>query len=261
MVPDTAFVDRMERNSGAPTLIASVRRALRLLEAVADHPNGAPAKLLARETGMPLATTYHLLRTLLYDGYLRRLDEGQYVLGDRIDGLGRIGGYQTLISRVRPALTAIRDELRAASYLTLYTEGEIQVVDIADGPHMPRVDLWVGFNDAGHATAIGKCVLGQLPDDERADYVDRHPLVELTPNTATRPGELMRRIGASPPYVWDREEFALGTTCVAVPVAGPGFHGALGLSWPSRRVSEITGLDVLRAAAGRVSRTVALSRS
>lgn len=251
----------MERNSGAPTLISSVRRALRLLEAVADHPNGSPAKQLARETGMPLATTYHLLRTLLYDGYLRRLDEGLYVLGDRIDDLGRHGGHQTLISRVRPALTGVRDELRAAAYLSLYIDGEIQVVDIADGPNIPRVDLWVGFNDAGHATALGKCVLGQLSERERVEYVDRHPLVELTPNTATRAVELMRRITASQPYVWDREEFALGTTCVAVPVAGPGFSGALGLSWPSRRASEIAGLDSLRAAAGRVSRTVALSRT
>lgn len=250
----------MERNSGTPTLIASVRRALRLLEAVADHPNGAPAKQLARETGMPLATTYHLLRTLLYDGYLRRLDEGVYLLGDRVDGLGRLSN-QTLISRIRPALAAIRDELRAAAYLTLYSEGEIEVLDIVDGPHTPRVDLWVGFNDAGHATAIGKCVIGQLTTDERADYVDRHPLVGLTPNTATRAGELMRRISASPPYVWDREEFALGTTCVAVPVTGPGFHGSLGVSWPSRRTSEIADrIDMLASAAGRVSRTVAITR-
>lgn len=252
----------MEQNPGSPTLIASVRRALRLLEAVADHPNGAPAKLLARETRMPLATTYHLLRTLVYDGYLRRMDEGVYVLGDRIDGLGRPAGHQTLVARCRPALTGVRDDMRAAAYLALYTEGEIRIVDIADGPSAPRVDLWVGFHEAGHATAVGKCVLGRLSAAERADYVDRHPLVGLTPNTAVHPAELMRRICASPPYVWDEEEFALGTTCVAVPVSGPGFNGALGLSWPTRRTAEISPkVEKLRAAAARVSRTVAITRA
>jgi hypothetical protein len=30
---------------------------------VSAHENGAPAKQLARETGLPLATAYHLLRT------------------------------------------------------------------------------------------------------------------------------------------------------------------------------------------------------
>lgn len=252
----------MEQSPGSPTLIASVRRALRLLEAVADHPNGAPAKQLARETEMPLATTYHLLRTLVYDGYLRRLDEGVYLLGDRIDGLAGPGGNQTLIARCRPALTGVRDGMRAAAYLALYIDGEIRVVDIADGPGAPRVDLWVGFHEAGHATAIGKCVLGQLSADERAEYVDRHPLIDLTPNTAIRSAELMRRICATPPYVWDEEEFALGTTCVATPVSGPGFTGALGLSWPTRRTRELAGkVEMLRTAAGRVSRTVAVTRA
>ncbi|WP_435843528.1 hypothetical protein [Streptomyces hirsutus] len=37
--------------STGPTLIASVQRAFRLLEAVGAHETGAPAKQLAREAG------------------------------------------------------------------------------------------------------------------------------------------------------------------------------------------------------------------
>ncbi|MGW2013427.1 hypothetical protein [Streptomyces sp. NPDC001927] len=44
-----------------PTLIGSVRRALLLLEIV--------AKRVSRTAGLPLDTTYHLLRTLVHDGY------------------------------------------------------------------------------------------------------------------------------------------------------------------------------------------------
>src|SRR5256885_17118685 len=65
-----------------PTLIASVRRALHLMEAVAGHPSGAPAKRLARQVDLPLATVYHLLRTLAHQGYLIRTEDGMYVLGD-----------------------------------------------------------------------------------------------------------------------------------------------------------------------------------
>ncbi|MEV8154761.1 helix-turn-helix domain-containing protein, partial [Streptomyces fradiae] len=60
----------MASTTTAPTLIGSVQRALRLLEAVGAHADGAPAKQLARETGLPLATAYHLLRTLTHEGYL-----------------------------------------------------------------------------------------------------------------------------------------------------------------------------------------------
>jgi quercetin dioxygenase-like cupin family protein len=66
------------------TLIASVQRALHLMEAVCDHEHGAPVKVLAREAGLHLGTAYHLLRTLVYEGYLYRLADGSYVLSDRL---------------------------------------------------------------------------------------------------------------------------------------------------------------------------------
>src|ERR671928_240548 len=64
-----------------PTLIQSVQRALRLLEIVAEREERARAKEIARSAGLPLATTYHLLRTCAHEGWLQRLDDGSYVLG------------------------------------------------------------------------------------------------------------------------------------------------------------------------------------
>ena len=69
------------------TLIGSVQRAMRLLEAVADHTYGAPAKQLAREVGLALPTAYHLLRTLAHEGYLRR-ENGLFLLGEAAERLG-----------------------------------------------------------------------------------------------------------------------------------------------------------------------------
>ncbi|MFJ5884941.1 helix-turn-helix domain-containing protein [Kitasatospora cineracea] len=81
----------MSRLTEAPTLIASAQRALRLLEAAARHPSGATAKQLARDTGLALGTTYHLLRTLVHDRYLERR-EGRYRTGPAVSGLtGRPG--------------------------------------------------------------------------------------------------------------------------------------------------------------------------
>ena len=177
-----------------PTLITSVQRAFRLLEAVSAHQNGAPAKQLARETGLPLATAYHLLRTLVHDGYLRKLDDGGFVLGDKLQMMQSTGRGQALLSRVRPTLAALRDELTTAAYLTFYEEGEIRVAEIVDGPRAPRVDLWVGFEDAGHATALGKAVLRELDDESRKDYLSRHHLADLTPRTITSRPELLRRL-------------------------------------------------------------------
>ena len=45
---------------------------------VAPAPRNSPAP-----RGLPLATTYHLLRTCAHEGWLQRLDDGSYVLGHR----------------------------------------------------------------------------------------------------------------------------------------------------------------------------------
>lgn len=245
-----------------PTLITSVQRAFRLLEAVGTHECGAPAKQLARETELPLATAYHLLRTLTHDGYIRKLEDGGYVLGDRLDTLQSGGQAQALLNRVRPALAALRDDLSAAAYLTFYEDGEIRVVEIVDGPRAPRVDIWVGFEDAGHATALGKCVLRELDAEARDDYLSRHPLADLTPRTITGRAELCRRLAMTPApaVVTDMEEYTLGTFCVAVPVYSGETLGSLGVSLRADRISRLDEVrDRLLPAASRVTRGLSLT--
>ncbi|MGW2718832.1 IclR family transcriptional regulator [Streptomyces sp. NPDC001492] len=245
-----------------PTLITSVQRAFRLLEAVSAHENGAPAKQLARETGLPLATAYHLLRTLVHDGYLRKLGDGGFVLGDTLQTLQTTGRGQALLSRVRPALAALRDEFATAAYLTFYEDGEIRVAEIVDSARAPRVDLWVGFEDAGHATALGKSVLRELDDEARRDYLSRHHLADLTPRTITSRPELLRRLDTSPvaPAVTDLEEYSLGTVCVAVPVYSGDTLGSLGVSMPAERLSRLPEIRArLLPTADRVTRSLSLT--
>ncbi|MEE6140139.1 helix-turn-helix domain-containing protein [Mycobacterium sp. 050128] len=65
-------------------LVRSLQRGLRIINVVAES-GPLRAKPVARCVGLPLPTAYHLLRTLVHDGYLARLDDGSYVLGGRLD--------------------------------------------------------------------------------------------------------------------------------------------------------------------------------
>ncbi|TDD84041.1 IclR family transcriptional regulator [Actinomadura darangshiensis] len=245
-----------------PTLIASVQRALHLMEAVASHPNGAPAKQLAREAKLPLATTYHLLRTLAHEGYATRLPDGVWVLGERVETLHGRSRTQQLLARIRPTLIQLRDELGVASYFGMQVDDEIRLIDIADGPRAPRVDLWIGFEDAAHATAMGKCVLSQLDEERRRDYLSRHPLHDLTPHTITEPARLLRTIDSCGDLLLDREEYALGTGCAAVPVtdATGSVVGALAISCRPGKLPKIErSAHLMRATAERIQRTLTLT--
>jgi IclR family transcriptional regulator, acetate operon repressor len=243
--------------TAGPTLIGSVQRALHLLDAVCASERPATAKGLARMLGLPLPTVYHLLRTLVYEGYLRKLDDG-YVLGSHADGLRQGNPSQATVRRARPVLATLRDELHAAAYLSLYEDGEIVLVDVADGPAMRCADLWVGMRDAGHATAFGKCILSCLDKAGRDDYLSRHELADLTPRTVTDRRVLERTLSARPPVVVDREEYLLGTACVAAPVRAPGLLGAIAVSVPARGyASMVARADRLSRTASRVARALA----
>jgi IclR family acetate operon transcriptional repressor len=129
----------MATDEHSPTLIQSVQRALRLVEAVAATDGRAQAKELARTVSLSLSTTYHLLRTLVHEGYLRRLDDGSYVLGPAFTQVTSQNRMTAVMSRARPAMQTLRDELKNPVYLALYVDGEIAVVEIVDSPKVhPR---------------------------------------------------------------------------------------------------------------------------
>jgi DNA-binding IclR family transcriptional regulator len=238
-----------------PTLIQSVQRALRLIEVIAEHGGRAWAKEIARAAGLPLPTTYHLLRTCAHEGWLQRLEDGSYVLGHRIDVVRDHGTAARGVAHARPAMEWLRDEVGGAVYLARYVDGEIVVTEIVDSARAPRIDLWVGVHDAGHATALGKSILGQLPAADRADYLTRHPLHDLTPHTVVDRRRLT--LPGAGEIAVDDEEYALGVCCLAAAVTDGGGGGGVGALGVVSRRSDRADRTVLTAA-GRVSRALAL---
>ena len=241
-----------------PTLIQSVQRALRLLEVIAEHDGRARAKEIARAAGLPLPTTYHLLRTCAHEGWLQRLADGSYVLGHRIDIVRDHGTAARGVAHARPAMEWLRDALGGAVYLGRYVDGEIVVAEIVDGPRAPRIDLWVGVHDAAHATALGKSLLGQLAEAEREDYLARHPLHDLTPRTVVD----RRRLALPGPgeVAVDDGEYAVGVCCLAAAVPTTGGAAAVGVVSSPSELHRLSARRTLVTGASRVARALTLGQ-
>ncbi|OAH11797.1 IclR family transcriptional regulator [Streptomyces jeddahensis] len=244
----------------APTLIGSVQRAIRLLEAVAAHDHGAPAKQLARETGLALPTAYHLLRTLAHEGYLHR-EDGRFVLGDAIERLSSKGVQQKRRSSMGDALAHWRDSLGVPVYYAVYRDGEIDVLAVADSPATPAVPEWADFRETAHTHAIGQCLLSQLDDEARRDHLDRYPVQSLTPysvrdeRTFLRRLETMRRMQP----VTERQEYALGTVCAAIPLTFGTTAAAIAVSLPAHQEERLLPVARrLQSEIGRLSGTLGL---
>jgi DNA-binding IclR family transcriptional regulator len=157
------------------------------------------------------------------------------------------------VAHARPALEWLRDALGGAVYLARYVDGEVVVDEIVDSARAPRIELWVGIQDAAHATAVGKCILGQLPPDDREDYFLRHPLHELTPRTVVDRRRLL--LPGPADVAVDDGEYAVGVSCLAAAVSG---QGAVGVVTSRRGTAAAVTRQTVLAAAHRVSRALTL---
>ena len=236
------------------TLIASVQRAVQLVDMVANAPRPVPVKALAQVSGLSLGTTYNIVRTLIYEGYLAHEPDG-LVLGSRFPSLRLRDDEGVFLARVRNTLRRVTEELGATAYLSRFSDGEVHIVDIVDAVLSPRVELWVGINNSAHATALGKQILTELDTDGRLDYLSRHPLGQLTPHTISDRRTLLEQLEQHPDSAIDRQEYAIGFTCIAVPVRAPGVIASLAVSMPSDLKSVDTDGIVrrMKTAAGKLS--------
>ncbi|WP_314175463.1 IclR family transcriptional regulator [Streptomyces winkii] len=232
----------------------SVRYALRVLEAIAAHRDGVTEADISRETGLPPGHLAHLLAMLCREAYAERLPDGSYVVGESLVLLGSGGDRErALDERLQRTLADLRDTVGAAIYLSRYKDGELEVTGYADSPATPAVNEWVDFRSALHATAIGKCLLGQLDHNGRMDHLARHRTARLTSRTITDEKLLLNTLDRQPPTVpvLDLQEYAVGTVCAAVPVTAGSSVGSLALSLPVEHAHR------LRHAAETLSRKAA----
>lgn len=198
--------------------VQSVARALHVLEVVGRRP-GLPVKAIARHCGLNISTTYHLLRTLAYEGYVVRLADGTYVVGDAV--ARRFHDLAASLERPPDAAVVLRqlaDRIGLSAYLGLLKDQRVTVVEVAEGPGSPYLeDFEVGLDVSAHATALGKALLAGLSPRERRAFLRAHELRPFTANTRTDPDRLEDELGAVPAGtpVIEHSEFREGVACAA----------------------------------------------
>src|SRR5260370_42275161 len=86
------------RSLRTPTdIVQSVVRGLSILELVAGHEAPLKAQDVAAFSGLHVATTYHLLNTLVHAGYLRK-EDGAFALSSKVAEL-----YSQYDRQLRPS--------------------------------------------------------------------------------------------------------------------------------------------------------------
>lgn len=217
-------------------LTQSVQRALSILALFTDEQPAQRVSDVQRALGLGQSTASRLLGTLEALDYVwKDAATGQYRLGPEVIRLGGVALNDSELRRqALPELheASIRLGLGAnLATLRRYTSmngehgagGEswgVFYLAHFDGERAPRPYTLIGRRNALHATGIGKVLLANLPEDERARILATLPLPAYTPNTISDITSLraalagVRRCG----YATEEEELAFGRACIAAPV-------------------------------------------
>jgi IclR family acetate operon transcriptional repressor len=241
-----------------PYGVRAVQRALDVLDALAESPEGRTLAQLAEAARLPKSSLFRYLATLEARGYVERDGEhGRFRVGRR---LGHLHSRRLeLVARAaRPRLDALRDRFQETVNLGVLDGGRVTYLQIVESPQAMRFAAREGNRDPIHSTSLGKAIASQLSPEHVLRILESEGMPKLTLRTITDPEaflaelEEVRRRG----YASDNGENEEGGRCVAVPLALAGVRAAISLSAPAFRFS-LDQVEPVAAALIRSAQSVA----
>jgi DNA-binding IclR family transcriptional regulator len=228
----------------------SLKRGLRIIEAIATIGSSMTLAEIARKTVLPRSTTHHLLRALVEFGYLiQDGDTRTYTLAPKLFRLtGSTWTQEQLAEIAMPFLDDLSRRTGEGSSLAVLRDGVVTIIAKREPEGPVRVVQEVGATRPIHCTAVGKILAAWLPEQELRGIIRRTVFEQKTAKTITsttlflRELARIRTIGSA----MDNEEHIEGIRCIATPVrdysgnvsaslciVGPKHH------LPQRRLSDI----------------------
>lgn len=205
-------------------VLSTVQRGLRALEVIAAE-EGMPTKELARRLGLPPATVYHLVSTLVHEGYVWRMRDGGLILGDRLSGLlTQLEHRPNPFPELQPILEDLARTCGDVAVIGRLVGNQVIVTSAAAAPGSAHGDhIRAGARGPVHTMSLGKVLVAVLPPAAALGTIRNWAFDPLTEHTITAAHrfldelEIARRRG----YALDVEEGEAGLCCVAAPISTP----------------------------------------
>ena len=228
-------------NGGGGYYSRAVAKALEILEILSNAREPLSLGDLTAALKLTKASVFRLLFTLEQTGYIRKLDDGRYVVAHDIRRgmMDRLG--EMLLRVARPIIRDLSREFRETTGLAMLLVNHIEVIEVFESPQTVRMGNTVGRILQPHASSLGKCIAAWQPDSLREHLLRSYGVSQYTPNTITDENLLdrefrnIRNLG----YAEDRGETCLDGHCFGAPVSGPcGVFAAISISLPVSRLGD-----------------------
>ncbi|EFC80742.1 IclR family transcriptional regulator [Parafrankia sp. EUN1f] len=252
--------DVIESAVGGPQ--TAVDKALLLVRSLAGEEREIGVSELARRTRMTKSTAFRLLAILQRNEFVERVGS-DYRLSAHLSDLGSCvyGPTTALIhDKLLPYLVELYEHTHETVHLAVLHGDEVAYLNKIHGHRAARSPSKIGARLPAHCTGVGKAMLAF--DPAAAEIAARSAALPARTEYSISGADLLRaelaRVRESG-IAFDRQEAALGLSCVAVPILGLARQplAALSVAGPHQRFDPARYAPILRRVAYDASRAIA----
>ncbi len=238
-----------------------LERGVQILQAFRPHGGTLTLPVLVERTGLPKPTVHRLADTLVELGLLERRPVG-YRPGLGLFELGELAPAKVdLRETALPYMQDLYEATHQTVHLGIRDGVDVVYAEKIRGHDGVDVPSRVGGRLPLSSTGVGKALLAYAGPDV-VDAVLSRPLRKLTRHSVTDPSRLadelteIQRTGVA----FDREEAALGVSCIAAPVlVHDQALAALSLTLPAERADASGLVPAVRAVSLALGRALAVT--
>ncbi|CAN5408509.1 IclR family transcriptional regulator [soil metagenome] len=259
----TPLVSRADGDvsSRSASAVQVLDRTMRLLDALALHPDPVSLKSLAAETGLHPSTAHRILNDLVGGRIVDRVEPGTYRLGMRLLELGNLVKARLSVREgALPLMRRLHHHTGQTVNLSVRQGDEIVYIERAyserSGMQVVRA---IGGRAPLHLTSVGKLFLSADEMKAVRAYAARTGLSPHTVNSITDAVRLERELAETRQrgYSRDNEELELGVRCIAAGIRDDQgkLIAGLSISAPAERLQE-DWIGALTDTADEISRSL-----
>jgi len=207
---------------GNTTRVQVLDRALDLIELLATSEKGQSIAELSAATGLPKSTIHRILATYAERHYIEKDEETSvYSLGQKFVEIASIYLNKIVLkTEAAPVMHEMATTFNAICYLGVLENNEVMYLERAEQFNSLRLYTQIGKREPLYCTALGKVLMGALPEEEFERIACHLNYKPYTPNSVKNFEEFKREVKTTRVngYALDIGEHVAGNSCFAMPI-------------------------------------------
>lgn len=204
-------------------VIRAAKKALEALDLFTSRNSSICVSELQQELGINSNMAFRILYTLEKARYIVLNPEtNKYHLSLKLFAMGRIAAASIAITKIAlPYIQLLSSENRKLNIsLLVYENGDVIIADRIPSSWLPKLHIHPGRIVPLHATAGGKILVSELPDEELEHIIGEKGMESYTDHTITDVDTLKKELAKVRinHLAWEHEEHASNLHAVAAAI-------------------------------------------